>query len=166
MPSIDSLAPVTELAGTQLSSLLETLPGIAKVLRSPVADAMVNLVKAASGQAGFNLADAEELMRYAFRRNLIAADESERVLAETREFLASGPRPVAKADPKPRKVAAPVKAVAPVKVAPPVKAAAPARSVVAKKGIKPLKLKPSNAKARSKPAKAVSKNGRSPHRKK
>ena len=120
-----SLAPVTELAGTQLSSLLETLPGIAKVLRSPVADAMVNLVKAASGQASFNLADAEELMRYAIRRNLIAADESERVLAETREVLASGPRPVVKADPKPRKVVAPVKAVVPVKAAAPVKAAFP-----------------------------------------
>lgn len=167
-----SLAPVTELAGTQLSSLLETLPGIAKVLRSPVADAMVNLVKAASGQASFNLADAEELMRYAIRRNLIAAEESERVLAETREVLASGPRPVVKADPKPRKAAAPVKAVVPVKAAAPAKAAAPvkaappARSVVVKKGIKPLKLKPSNAKARAKPSKAVSKNGRSPHRKK
>ena len=38
---------MTDLAGTQLSNLLETLPGIAKVLRSPVADAIVS-----SGQGG------------------------------------------------------------------------------------------------------------------
>ena len=33
---------MTELGGTQISSLMEVLPGIAQVLRSPVADAIVN----------------------------------------------------------------------------------------------------------------------------
>jgi hypothetical protein len=81
---------VTDLAGTQLSNLLETLPGIANVLRSPVADAIVGLIRSGSGQTPFSMVDAEELLRYAVRRNLVPADESERVLAETRQFLASG----------------------------------------------------------------------------
>ena len=38
---------VTDLGGTQISTLMETLPGIAQVLRSPVADALVNLIRAA-----------------------------------------------------------------------------------------------------------------------
>ena len=37
---------MTELGGSQITSLLETLPGIAQVLRSPVADAIVNLIRA------------------------------------------------------------------------------------------------------------------------
>jgi len=38
----------TELGSTQISTLLETLPGIANVLRSPVADALVNVIRAAA----------------------------------------------------------------------------------------------------------------------
>ena len=34
------------LGSTQVSALLETVPGIASVLRSPVADALVNMIKA------------------------------------------------------------------------------------------------------------------------
>ena len=79
----------TELSGSQISSLLETLPGIAKVLRSPVADAMVNLIKAATGQDSFSMADAEELLRYAVRRNLVAADESEVVLQEAKVAMSA-----------------------------------------------------------------------------
>jgi len=78
---------VTDLTGPQISSLLETLPGIAQVLRSPVADAFVGLIRAASGQQPFSLEDAEEIMRYGVRRNLIGAEESERVLIETRDAL-------------------------------------------------------------------------------
>ncbi len=118
---------MTDLAGTQLSNLLETLPGIANVLRSPVADAIVGLVRSGSGQTPFSLVDAEELLRYAVRRNLVPADESERVLAETREFLASGgAKALAKAAAKAaRKAAPPARkpAKAPVK---PAKAAKPA----------------------------------------
>ena len=78
---------VTELGGTQISSLMEVLPGIAQVLRSPVADAIVNLIRAACRVREFDLADAEEMLKYAVRRNLMAAEESERVLAEARAIL-------------------------------------------------------------------------------
>ena len=75
---------MTELGGSQITSLMEVLPGIAQVLRSPVADAIVNLVRAACRVREFELADAEEVLRYAVRRNLMSAEESERVLAEAR----------------------------------------------------------------------------------
>ena len=75
---------MTELGGSQITSLMEVLPGIAQVLRSPVADAIVNLVKAACRVREFELADAEEVLRYAVRRNLMSAEESDRVLAEAR----------------------------------------------------------------------------------
>lgn len=80
---------MTDLAGTQISSLMETLPGIAQVLRSPVADAFVSLIRAATGRGEFNLADADELMKYAIRRNLMTADEAERILAEAQEAMAA-----------------------------------------------------------------------------
>jgi hypothetical protein len=75
---------VTELGGSQITSLMEVLPGIAQVLRSPVADAIVNLVRAACRAREFDLSDAEEVLRYAVRRNLMSVEESERVLAEAR----------------------------------------------------------------------------------
>ena len=75
---------MTELGGSQITSLMEVLPGIAQVLRSPVADAIVNLVRAACRVREFELHDAEEVLRFAVRRNLMSADESERVLAEAR----------------------------------------------------------------------------------
>src|ERR1044072_6762791 len=81
---------VTELGGTQISSLMEVLPGIAQVLRSPVADAIVNLIRAACRVREFALADAEEMLKYAVRRNLMAAEESERVLAEARAVTQRG----------------------------------------------------------------------------
>jgi urease accessory protein UreF len=75
----------SELGATQISTLLETLPGIANVLRSPVADALLNIIRAAARLAEFQLADAEELIRYATRRGLVGSEEGERVLAEARE---------------------------------------------------------------------------------
>ena len=77
----------TELGGTQITSLMEVLPGIAQVLRSPVADAIVNLIRAACRVREFDLADADEMLNYAVRRNLMAADERERVLAEARAIV-------------------------------------------------------------------------------
>jgi septal ring-binding cell division protein DamX len=74
----------TELGGTQITSLLETLPGIASVLRNPVADAFVGLIKAGARMGEFQIADAEEVLRYAVRRNLMAEEETERVLAEVK----------------------------------------------------------------------------------
>ncbi len=75
---------MTELAAPQISSLMEALPGIAAVLRSPVATAMVDLSRAAAGIGDFKVADAEELLRFGVRRNLLDEGEIERVLAELR----------------------------------------------------------------------------------
>ena len=73
---------VSELGGSQISTLLETLPGIANVLRSPVADALGSVIRAAARIGEFNVADAEELIRYATRRSLLGNEEGERILAE------------------------------------------------------------------------------------
>ena len=48
---------VSELGGSQISTLLETLPGIANVLRSPVADALGSVIRAAARVDDFNVAD-------------------------------------------------------------------------------------------------------------
>lgn len=76
------IAVPTELSSGAISSILESVPGIAHVLRSPVADAMVNLSRAAAGLAPFRPDDALELVRYAVRRGLIGSDEGDRVTAE------------------------------------------------------------------------------------
>jgi hypothetical protein len=73
-----------ELAGSQITALLETVPGIASVLRSPVADAIVNMIRAGAGLADFRLEDADELVQYAVRRGLIGAAEGDRVLQDAR----------------------------------------------------------------------------------
>ncbi|HKH84229.1 MAG TPA: hypothetical protein VKA25_11130 [Gemmatimonadales bacterium] len=73
---------VSELGGSQISTLLETLPGIANVLRSPVADALGSVIRAAARIGEFNVADAEELIRYATRRSLLGNEEGDRLLAE------------------------------------------------------------------------------------
>ena len=72
----------SELGGSQILTLLETLPGIANVLRSPVADALNNVIHAAARLSEFNVADAEELVRYATRRSLMGQEEGDRLLAE------------------------------------------------------------------------------------
>lgn len=127
----------TELGGNQITNLMETLPGIANVLRSPVADAIVNSLRAAVRLKEFQVGDADELIKYAVRRNLLGSDEGDRVLAEVRaadqkrlervaERKAHPPRkPEAKAErPKVKAKAAPrpVKAIKPAK-----KAAKPAK---------------------------------------
>ena len=76
-----------ELGGSQISSLLEALPGIASVLRSPVADALVKAIRAAAGLGDFAREDAEELVRYAVRRGLIGPDGGDRVLADVQAAL-------------------------------------------------------------------------------
>jgi septum formation inhibitor MinC len=73
---------VSELGGSQISTLLETLPGIANVLRSPVADALSSVIRAAARVGDFEVADAEELVRYATRRGLLGMEEGDRLLAE------------------------------------------------------------------------------------
>lgn len=83
----------TELGGSQISSLLEALPGIASVLRSPVADALIKAMRAAAGLAELTPEDVEELIRYAVRRGLIGADEGDRVLSEVQDALRAGGGP-------------------------------------------------------------------------
>ena len=73
---------VSELGGSQISTLLETLPGIANVLRSPVADALGNVIRAGARLGEFHVQDAEELVRYATRRGLLGQEEGDRLLAE------------------------------------------------------------------------------------
>lgn len=104
-----------ELAGSQISALLETVPGIANVLRSPVADAIINLIRAAAGLGEFRKEDADELVQYAVRRGLIGPTEGERVLQEVGDHAAGKrkskalakrapkrhPRPVARKSPSP-----------------------------------------------------------------
>ena len=72
----------SELGGSQISTLLEALPGIANVLRSPVADALLNVIRSAARIAEFQIADADELIKYAVRRGLVGAEEGDRVLAD------------------------------------------------------------------------------------
>ncbi len=130
----------TELGGMQVTSLLEALPGIAAVLRNPVADAFVGLIRAGARLSEFNVADAEEILRYAVRRTLMTQDETDRILADVKEAnerraeralerekgkaakkaaaVAPKPKPKPKAKPKPKPVLAkkaPAKATKPAK---------------------------------------------------
>jgi hypothetical protein len=110
---------VSELGGSQISTLLETLPGIANVLRSPVADALSSVIRAAARVGEFNVADAEELVRYATRRSLLGIEEGDRLLAEI--YAAQQKRLDKAADrerahkAKARAKAKPVKRVKPIK---------------------------------------------------
>ena len=72
----------TELTSTTITNILEAVPGIKTVLRSPAADAMVNLTRAAAGVLPFDIKDARELMRFAFRRGLINNEEHDKVLGD------------------------------------------------------------------------------------
>jgi hypothetical protein len=73
-----------DLGGSQITALLESVPGIRNVLRSPVADALVNVIRAGAQLRPFAFAEADELVQYAVRRGLISATEGEQVLADVR----------------------------------------------------------------------------------
>ncbi len=94
------MPPPAELGGSQISSLLEALPGIASVLRSPVADALVKAIRAAAGVGEFTFDDAEELVHYAVRRGLIGPEEGDRLLLDVDGPLKSKRKPVRGAKPK------------------------------------------------------------------
>ena len=81
-----------DLGGSQISALLESVPGIRNVLRSPVADALVNMIRAATGLRPFAFPDAEELIQYAVRRGLINESEGEQVLEEVKAAGAASAR--------------------------------------------------------------------------
>jgi len=71
-----------ELGGSQISALLEAVPGIRSVLRSPVADALVHMIRAGAGLEDFRLDQAQELVQYSVRRGLISADEGDELMLE------------------------------------------------------------------------------------
>lgn len=71
-----------ELGGSQISALLESVPGIVNVLRNPVADALVGMIRAGAGLDEFRLDYAKELVQYAERRGLINTAEAEQLLEE------------------------------------------------------------------------------------
>ena len=101
---------VSELGGAQISTLLESLPGIANVLRSPVADALVSVIRAGARLSEFDIADADELVKYATLRGLLAEDEGERLMTELQaahqkklDRIAARPKPAkGKAASKPK----------------------------------------------------------------
>jgi hypothetical protein len=103
-----------ELGGSQISQLLEAVPGIASVLRSPVADALVAMIRAGAGIGEFDLDDAEELVQYSVRRGLISGREGDALMTEVTAVAGkrrkrkpkSGKRP-AKAAARPKKRAVP-----------------------------------------------------------
>lgn len=134
----------TELSSGAISSILEAVPGIATVLRSPIADAIVNLSRAAAGITPFDPKDAHELVRYAVRRGLIRSDEGDRVTAEIEVATKSAGRGTVRETPKvpvnpvPQKRPMPSGAI-PMAAAPKKPAAAP--KPAAKKPAKPAAKK-------------------------
>ena len=90
-----------EMGGSQVTALLETVPGIASVLRSPTADALVNIIRSAAGLAEFRVEDTQELIQYAVRRGLIGSDEGERLTVDMQQLnVAPRARPALKVVPK------------------------------------------------------------------
>src|SRR5690606_20376257 len=142
-------AHMTELAAPQISSLMEALPGIAAVLRSPVATAMVELVRAGAGLGEFHVDHAEELLRFGIRRNLIDEDEVERLLAEVREAVPASAKRPAEAKAAPRKPSKAAKVPKKAEAAKPAEAsAAPAKKAPAAKAArKPTAKKAASTKA-------------------
>ncbi|HEX3927213.1 MAG TPA: hypothetical protein VHW65_04390 [Gemmatimonadales bacterium] len=108
---------MTELAAPQISSLMEALPGIAAVLRSPVANAMVAVSRAAAGLEEFQLSHAEELLEFGVRRNLLTQEEVGKVLGELREVAASRPSNPVVVE-KPKKLTPVPQAVKPLEMRP------------------------------------------------
>ncbi len=150
---------MTELGGAQISNLMETLPGIALVLRSPVADAFVHTLRLASRSPDFSIGEAEEILSYAVRRNLMSADESDRLLTEIREQIrVRGERAAAKSEARTQRKAEgaakpTAKAKVPVKAKAKGKPAAPASKpkVKVKAKTAPTASKAKTAKPKPKP---------------
>lgn len=129
-----------QLGGHQISALLESLPGIASVLRSPVADAIVNMIRAGAGLGDFHESDANELVQYAVRRGLLGFEEGEEVLVAIRGAgKKSRGRTRAKKPPRKATVSKPPHTVR--KKAAPTSKAKAGKKVTAKKATKTVKKK-------------------------
>lgn len=142
-----------ELGGSQISALLESVPGIVNVLRSPVADALVGMIRAGAGLGEFQLDNAEELVQYAVRRGLISSGEGDQLLEEVMAVVpkkgkrrVGGTKKVAREAPKEK--AAPKKATP--KKAPAKKAAAKPKTVKRPAAKKTAKKTAKNAVKRTK----------------
>ena len=134
----------SELAGSQITTLMEALPGIATVLRSPVADAMIGMIRAGARLKDFSMAEADELIKYATRRGLLGNDEGERVLAEAAAAEQKRQERLAERHQREhdKKAAAAAPKAPPVKAAKPVAKARPAKSVKVAKPARPAAKKP------------------------
>jgi hypothetical protein len=129
-----------ELGGSQISALLESVPGIVNVLRNPVADALVGMIRAGAGVEEFSHEYANELVQYAVRRGLIQSGEGERVLADVEAAVPKGrgrkSPPAAKRKPAPSVRARPSAAKKPARpgAARRAPAGSPARKTAGKLG--------------------------------
>ena len=159
---------VTELGGAQISSLLETLPGIAQVLRSPVADAFSALIRQAARHQDFQVESAEEVLRYSVRRNLMSQEESDRIMAELREGAQRKAERAADRAEARKPAATPVaKAIVKAVAKPVVKAVAkPVVKAVVKPVAKPKSQAKPVAKSKAKPAVKVAKKAKPAAKKK
>ncbi len=101
-----------QMGGHQIAALIESLPGIASVLRSPVADAIVNMIRAGAGLGDFHESDATELVQFSVRRGLLGYEEGEELLAEVRGVRKkSRGKPRARKTPKKAPTPAPARTV-------------------------------------------------------
>jgi hypothetical protein len=66
----------------RVSDLLESVPGILSVIRSPVADALVGMIRSGARLEDFRLEHAEELIQFAERRGLIGSSVGDNLLDE------------------------------------------------------------------------------------
>ncbi len=149
-----------ELGGSQISALLESVPGIARVLRSPVADAIVNMIRAGARLEPFNRTDAEELIQFAIRRGLINSVEGDQVLKEVKGIggrKRPSKTPVKKSYPQTKKPS-PFRRSVPKPPPKPVPIPTPEVKEVAKKPVAAAtKKKPAAKKAPTKAPKKVAK---------
>ncbi len=149
-----------ELGGSQISALLESVPGIARVLRSPVADAIVNMIRAGARLEPFNRTDAEELIQFAIRRGLINSVEGDQVLKEIKGIggrKRPSKTPVKKSYPQTKKPS-PFRRSVPKPPPKPVPIPTPEVKEVAKKPVAAAtKKKPAAKKAPTKAPKKVAK---------
>ncbi len=149
-----------ELGGSQISALLESVPGIARVLRSPVADAIVNMIRAGARLEPFNRTDAEELIQFAIRRGLINSVEGDQVLKEIKGIggrKRPSKTPVKKSYPQTKKPS-PFRRSVPKPPPKPVPIPTPEVKEVAKKPVAAAtKKKPAATKAPKKVAKKAAK---------
>jgi len=141
-----------ELGGSQLSTLLETVPGLASVLRSPVADAIVNMIRAGAGSGEFRMQDAKELIQFATRRGLIPSAEGTALLEEVEVSLSrsrSKAKPV-KSSSAPKRKSKATKPVARTKAAKATSKHKAAKQVTKKKATKKAAKKTTKVKVTKK----------------